>query len=861
VTDSEVDSPHQLAQPPHVTGPPRSTRPSARRRSIVRHPDDKSDPVELLLDITFVALLNQASSLLFRDSSPSGIMNALSVLLAALLFWQMTAAATGIVPVDGMMRTLHLVKTGAFLVMAASVRQAFARDAGGSSLPWLFAAATTLAGLSSVVMWVYVAGRDRRWRGNASFLIAFSMVMIGASWAAERQVGGQSGLWLLLGYAVSMALTSNTALPFPARWGIGSRVPGWAINGARAYRERYTTSYVVGCVLCLQLLEAVGESVWSNEPLPPGTLIVVAVALNVSCLLYWLYEPLVEPARRLVDPRNPALAQTRKVAHSLGDVYGHTVMFAGLVLTAGALRAILTHLAEAHAGWLGPAADTETLLELFGGIALCLLGQSLFASLTTWRPDWLRLAAVLVAAVAVPVLRGRPLVLVVLALPVIVGAVYLLDRRRRVRAGTHLPRPRPADHDRLPRARRPSWRPWVRRTDHQHEVSGFELFFDFMAAFAFAQVGHVTLSNPTLPGALHALLLLGSIYGCWITYCWAANNARADTGTLRQLYVIALFGLILLSLTMPGAFSGAGLTMRAGLFLVAYLSLRLGSVAALRIMFGRAVNRRCYTIIGCGSAAAVCIAVAVSAGGTLGTVMWGVALVCEVVAVTISAGGMSVTAPAHLAERFGFLVILGLDMSLSGVCEKFDGADIGAAHVALIVADLLICTLMWWLYFDTLAHFAEHRLHHTHADRTSSHLHRRFAHAHYNALHLVILAGMVSVGFGLRFVADATVHDTTGILGPPLSPLTAVSLAGGVAAYLAGIAGMWSVLGKRTVAPWLIGAAALAATPFMPGRPAIEALAVLIAATGVPLLVRAWTPAVRAHRSSVHRQLHPARRH
>jgi low temperature requirement protein LtrA len=403
----------------------------------------------------------------------------------------------------------------------------------------------------------------------------------------------------------------------------------------------------------------------------------------------------------------------------------------------------------------------------------------------------------------------------------------------------------------------------VRRADRDHQVSGFELFFDFMAAFAFAQVGHIVTRNPGVTGALHALLILGSIYGCWLTYCWAANNARADFGALRYLHVAALFGLILLGLTLPGAFADNGLDTRVLMFLAAYLIVRVTSASALYSLFGRAAATRACLIIGFGTIAAGCIATAVHVRGSAGTALWAVAVACEIVAITASATGMRVKAPAHLAERFAFLVILGLDMSLSGVCAKFAGTDLGVVQVALIIGALLACTVMWWLYFDTLTHYAEHRLHHAGAP-TERRERRRFIHLHYTSLHLVILAGMVSFGLGLRTIAETMIDDTTNgstnTLGPDLTPLTATSLTLGLATYLAGITAMWTLLRRPTVVPWLISAAAIAATPFLIGLPAIEALAVLITITGLPILTHALAPTVRAHRRRVHHEtgLRPA---
>jgi low temperature requirement protein LtrA len=492
----------------------------ASRAPRLRDPEDKSDPVELLLDITFVSLLNQPSDLVLHDAGPDGTLRALAVLLVTVLFWQMTAAATGIVPLDGVLRLLYLAKTGAFLLMAVSVHEAFEPGRGPLAGPVLFAGATTLAGLCSVGMWVHVGAADRRWRGNAALLVGFAAVMSVFACLAARHAGNGESVWLLTGYGLSILLCSNTAIPYPRKLGIGSLVDGWAINGAHAYRERYTTAYIVGCCLSLELLEMAAARRFGGPRLPVA-LAVLFAAFAVSCLLYWLYEPLIDPARRVVDPRNAALSHPRKVAHSLGDVYGHILMFCGLVLVASGLRSCFTGALDSGpsaGGVLGPAVDVRTVAGLCGGVALCLAGQAFFSLVTVWRPDPLRIGGACCAAAAIPALRGRPVVLVVLVPFVLLACVYALDRRRAAASAQR----------RDPAASR--WRGSrllrrVPRVDGHHAVSSFELFFDFLAAFAFAQVGNLLLHHPGLSDALRTLLVLGCVYGCWISYCAAANAA------------------------------------------------------------------------------------------------------------------------------------------------------------------------------------------------------------------------------------------------------------------------------------------------------------------------------------------------
>jgi low temperature requirement protein LtrA len=118
------------------------------------------------------------------------------------------------------------------------------------------------------------------------------------------------------------------------------------------------------------------------------------------------------------------------------------------------------------------------------------------------------------------------------------------------------------------------------------------------------------------------------------------------------------------------------------LFLAAYLVIRLASAAALTSLFGRAALRRAAVIVGFGAGAAVCVALAVHIGGMGETALWAVAVGCEVIAIAASTGGMRVNAPAHLAERFAFLVILGLDMSLSGCARSSPAARSGSSRSA-----------------------------------------------------------------------------------------------------------------------------------------------------------------------------------
>ncbi|NUP47936.1 MAG: hypothetical protein HOW97_11580, partial [Catenulispora sp.] len=831
----------------------------------LRDPDEKSDPVELLLDITFVSLLNQASGLLLHGGAVVGTVHAVTLLLVTVLFWQMAAGATGIVPLDGVMRALYLANTGAFLLMAGSVHEAFTPVRGVLHGPVLFACATTVAGFCALGMWIHMGRADRRWRGNAALVVALMLTMTGFTWVAALHVGRGEAGWLLVGYAVSMALCSNTAIPYPRRLGIGSRVEHWAIHGARAYRERYTTAYIVGCCLCLELLELAAQHGVGGASLP-ASMVLLFAAFAMSCLLYWLYEPLVEPARHAVDPRNATLSQVRKMAHSLGDVYGHMLMFCGLVLAAGALRTAFMETAGlegehggggapgaakaagAHYvmdGLWGPAVGDMALACLAGGLAMCLVGQALFSALTVWRPDMLRIVGAGCAAAMFPLLRGRPVGVAVGVLLVLVACVYGLDRWRRACATS---------------------RGGVSHPDggSEHSVCGFELFFDFMTAFTFAQVGSLFLRHPGAIGALRALVVLAAVYCCWTAFCAAANAGRADRGPLRRLHVAALFGVVLLGLATPGAFTGSHSGVLLAVFLGAYLVVRLGSAATLYHLDGRAATRRALLSAACAVGAAEYVAAAVLLGGLGALPLWIAAAGFEAVAVGAAAVGRRrrTAAAGHLSERFAFLVILGLDISLNGVGTRFSDTPIGPVLIAVTGIALAICVLMWWLYFDTLTHYAEHRLHllhQLHQHRGELGAQNRFRHWHYDGLHLAVVAGIVAFGVGLRSIAENVARDAEPPWGPRLSGVEAAAVALGLAVYLAAACVMWMGLSRRAVTPWFSVVGAVGVLPVVVGLPAVPALAVLAGAGAVPAVVHAVTPAARAQRRAVHEEVRGVR--
>lgn len=138
-----------------------------------------------------------------------------------------------------------------------------------------------------------------------------------------------------------------------------------------------------------------------------------------------------------LDPRNTQVTHNRKLFLELSYFLGHMVMCGGLVVAAGATREAFTQLigyAPGSTSELGSVVGTAPLIELYAGIAICLLGQAMLSYFTTYQPDLLRLGSPVLVLALIPVLAGLPAVAAILAMTIVCAALVGVDRRRRTAA-------------------------------------------------------------------------------------------------------------------------------------------------------------------------------------------------------------------------------------------------------------------------------------------------------------------------------------------------------------------------------------------------------------------------------------------
>ena len=104
-----------------------------------------------------------------------------------------------------------------------------------------------------------------------------------------------------------------------------------------------------------------------------------------------------------------------------------------------------------------------------------------------------------------------------------------------------------------------------RRPDGEEwRASWFELFFDLVFVLVVSQLSGELVSNLTLSGALETLFLLLMAWWAWIYTTWTTNWFDPDTGPMRILLTIGMFGCLLGAVAIPEAFGDRALLLVLG---------------------------------------------------------------------------------------------------------------------------------------------------------------------------------------------------------------------------------------------------------------------------------------------------------
>jgi low temperature requirement protein LtrA len=375
----------------------------------------------------------------------------------------------------------------------------------------------------------------------------------------------------------------------------------------------------------------------------------------------------------------------------------------------------------------------------------------------------------------------------------------------------------------------------LRQRGHEDaaRVGMVELFFDLVFVFAVTQLSHSLLAHMNLAGALHVTLLLLAVWWVWIYTSWVTNFLDPERIPVRIcLFVLMLAGL-LLSSSIPDAFgergpvfAGTYVFMQVGRTLFFLWAIRGGSRSGIR-NFQRVLV---WLLL-----SSVFWITGAFAGGDTRLAWWALALSLEFLSpwvyFWVPGLGRSSTVDwnvegGHLAERCALFVIIALGESLLVTGATFAEQTWNRVAIAAFVVALVGSVAMWWVYFDTGAERASHRI--RHSDDPG-----RQARTAYTYLHALIVAGVIVGAVGDELMLAHPDHVTAAGV---------VAIIGGPALYLVGNALFKWVTNDRRAPPLshMVGIVLLAVLALFAVGHHFSGLALGAAANGILVVVAVW---------------------
>ncbi|RKN45099.1 low temperature requirement protein A [Streptomyces hoynatensis] len=382
-------------------------------------------------------------------------------------------------------------------------------------------------------------------------------------------------------------------------------------------------------------------------------------------------------------------------------------------------------------------------------------------------------------------------------------------------------------------------------TEDGHRVTPAELFFDLVFVFAITQVTALLAADPSGLRLLGGMVVLALLWWCWCCFAWLGNVVRADSGAMFAVLVTVMAVLLVVSLTVPEAFSD----MPGGLFAPLLLALCYGAVRGLHLVTywlssaGDQALRATLLRTALLSVAPPFVLLLASSAlhGAAQVLVWLGAVVIDYLAIFVTgASGWRVNSPGHFAERHGLILLIALGESFIAIGVGMTGLPVSAPILAAATAGLAVAAGLWFLYFRQISGPVEQALARAEGDDRT-----RLARDAYTFLHLPLVAGVVLCALGIKKVlhqvADAGHYE----LSDPLHGVVAWALAGGVGVFLLAAAGLaLRTAGPRPRALVVAGLYCLCAGPLVAVIPALPALALL--AAGVTATVWLHGRAARA---------------
>ncbi|WP_433528854.1 low temperature requirement protein A [Micromonospora sp. CA-263727] len=762
--------------------------------------------VELFVDLIFVFAFLSVTTLMAATPGATGLIQGALIVLLLWHCWTSCMWLGNVIHLDrGIMPLVMVGVAAVLLVIAAAVPEAFGDRSGGLSGPVVVVTGYLLIRLTVlVVLTVFRWGQGESGRRPARlawlFYIAGALLLLtSAVLPPSLPEAVNAGLVRLLLFGA--ALVVDSLLLVVIGRGSWQMVSGWHVA------DRHT----------LIVLIALGETIISigastglgvERAITPTLVWAALLGIIVIFVLWWSYFDLASVIVQRALRGNVGADSTR-----LGrDVYSglHLPMIAGLILFALGLKHASADVAGHHVrSW--PFAGTTLL---FGGVVLYLL--ALVAA--EWR--------------AVRLLGRGPLAGIALLLALLVIAANVAELTALLLLAAGACAMLLLDATVFRQRHRELHRSVEAESADGNKVSPRELFVDLVFVYAFIEVTALMSRFPTVLGLFQGLVVLALLWWLWISNTWLANAARSDTTLMRLCSAGIVAAGLLLGLAIPQTFAPLPGSLPGTLLVIGcYLF-----VTAVQWVVFWQVRRENPALTALGghwwpSVATVLVLLVIAAIEWWApdmvarhpaiTLFWVAALLLQYVGgYRVGVNTWRLELVRHWTDRYALVVLIAFGEAILSIGVIVKDEPISGRIVVVVASSAIALSTLWWSYFTTIDS-ARDAL----ANRPVE-VRATVGRDAYTYLHLLMIAGIVLVAYGLQqTLTPGSERD--------VSRLGHYALFLGVALYLVGNQLFWRRIFEVTSRHRVIGACAVTVlAPLTIPLPSAVAL-VLLTALGV----------------------------
>jgi low temperature requirement protein LtrA len=349
--------------------------------------------VEIFFDLVFIFAYTQVTAFMGRPPTPTTLVRGLILLLLLWMSWTTYAWLGNQARADaGPIYGGFLVASAANFVIALVIPDAWQRGNGTVAGPLILALAYVVLRAVDVGLYFYAAEQSRQMRTTLRLFsittaVAWVPLILGAT------LGGtaQTVLW-----AAAVVIDFGGGL-------IASKFSGWELRSPSHFAERHTLVVIIAFG---ESLVSVGAGAGRAVTRVPVLLAALLIFVFTICG-WWFYftrsaVPAGETLGRLPSQQRGAVASN---AYSLA----HFPMTAGIIFVALGAEQVLVHLAHGQHGHpAGGPLEWTSIVALYGGAAIFMIGRYLFRRLSVGADTTAHLVAAAVLLVLLPVARFLP---------------------------------------------------------------------------------------------------------------------------------------------------------------------------------------------------------------------------------------------------------------------------------------------------------------------------------------------------------------------------------------------------------------------------------------------------------------------